>query len=234
AEVRMHKEEADGLRAKLVVSRKDNSLLRDEVNKLRQRLGAVAVSSSSSPAAVASSAPVAPAGGHVTPALTRPPVPTQTPAPAQAQPPATATATAAAAAAAAKAGAVAPPMSRFNPHKDIGQAGAKKDGNWAAKNGRSGFIAVNTATVPAGHAERLEGLVADVQRRRAVEALLSIGDDITVSSAAPADTPDAAVLAVAALVAEFVMSQVALESSFALAHASATSVRSSAAPDVIC
>ncbi|KAJ2323123.1 hypothetical protein GGI00_005715, partial [Coemansia sp. RSA 2681] len=36
AEVRMHKEEADGLRAKLVVSRKDNSLLRDEVNKLRQ------------------------------------------------------------------------------------------------------------------------------------------------------------------------------------------------------
>ncbi|KAJ2456964.1 hypothetical protein GGF42_002958 [Coemansia sp. RSA 2424] len=238
AEVRMHKEEADGLRAKLVVSRKDNSLLRDEVNKLRQRLGAVAVSSSSSSsAAVASSAPVAPVAGHVTPALTRPPAPTQTPAPAQAQPPATATATATASAAAAatKAGAVAaPPMSRFNPHKDIGQTGAKKDGNWTAKNGRSGFIAVNTATVPAGHAERLEGLVADVQRRRAVEALLSIGDDIAVSSAAPADTPEAAVLAVAALVAEFVMSQVALESSFALAHASATSVRSSAAPDVIC
>ncbi|KAJ2744576.1 hypothetical protein GGI20_002865 [Coemansia sp. BCRC 34301] len=187
AEVRMHKEEADGLRAELAISRKDNLLLRDEVNKLRQRLGAVSVSS-------ASGAP------------TRPPsAPIATQAQAQQQQP-------------PKAG--AQPLSRFNPHKDIGQASPKKDGNWAAKNGRSGFITVNTATVPAAHAERLEGLVADVQRRRAVEALLSIGDDI----AAPASMDmRATFMALAALVADCVMSQVALESSFALAHGPSSS-----------
>ncbi|KAJ2819899.1 hypothetical protein FBU31_005382 [Coemansia sp. 'formosensis'] len=201
AEVRMHKEEADGLRSELNVSRKDNALLRDEIKKLRLRLGVTA------PAAVVPSSAAAahvtltrPAAGQLTaPALTRPasqaqPQP-QTPVAAVPSQPA--------------------PPARFNPHKDLGQsAGAKKDGNWAAKNGRSGFIAVNTATVPADHNERLQSLVADAQSNRAVEALLNMGQETRVDPVAPAT----AALAVFAVVAEFVMSQFVLEASFALAH----------------
>ncbi|KAJ2886579.1 hypothetical protein IWW38_005217, partial [Coemansia aciculifera] len=199
AEVRMHKEEADGLRAELVVSRKDNSLLRDEVNKLRQRLAAVAVTKPPPPKS------------HVAPAITRPSSSSSAAPKAQAQ--------ALVAAAPAQQQSPVPPMARFNPHKDIGQAAAKKDGgSWVAKNGRpSGSIAVNTATVSAAHTERLGELVADFQRRRAVEALLNIGDDVsTVAAVQPPSlsTPlplpaemIAAAMAVAALVADFVVSQ---------------------------
>ncbi|KAJ2030485.1 hypothetical protein IWW57_001162 [Coemansia sp. S610] len=218
--VRMHKEEADGLRSELAVFRKDNSLLRDEVKRLSLRLGALA----------------GPSAGQVAPKRALPPQPSSTMAQPPAQPqlaagakplpvagvkplPATGAKPLPATGvkplpAGAKPAAGVPPT-RFNPHKDIGQAGPKKDGNWAAKNGRSGFIAVNTATVPADHAKRLESLVAEARGRRAVEELLSFG---TAAHQTPVDP-------VPELTAEFVMLQVALESSFALAHASSHAVK---------
>ncbi|KAJ2831260.1 hypothetical protein GGI24_001634 [Coemansia furcata] len=190
AEVRMHKEEADGLRSELNVSRKDNALLRDEIKKLRLRLGVIA------PAAAAAVVPSAAAAAAAAASQAQP----------QPQTPVAAVPSQQAA-----------PPARFNPHKDLGQAaGAKKDGNWAAKNGRSGFIAVNTATVPADHNERLQSLVADAQSNRAVEALLNMGQETRVDPVAPAEAT--AALAVFAVVAEFVMSQFVLEASFALAH----------------
>ncbi|KAJ2008329.1 hypothetical protein H4R26_000272 [Coemansia thaxteri] len=221
AEVRMHKEEADKLRSELAVSRKDNTMLREEMHKLRHRLGAMGLSTA---AATANSGHVAAAAASAA-VLTRPAPPTaansnssssqpspqvapasvQTPTPTQ-----------------------SPAVVRFNPHKDIGQAGAgKKDGNWAAKSGRpGGFIAVNTAAVPVGHDARLEQLVADAQRRRAVDALLSIGEEeddklICQQSDFQQLYGLLEMLAGAAmLVGEVVASQVALESSFAASHGS--------------
>ncbi|KAJ2485960.1 hypothetical protein IWW37_005782 [Coemansia sp. RSA 2050] len=217
--VRMHKEEADGLRSELAVFRKDNSLLRDEVKRLSLRLGAMA-------------GPATAAVGQVAPKRALPPQPssTATQPPTQPQPQSQplplpvagakplppSVGTKPLPAASVKPVAVAAvPATRFNPHKDIGQAGPKKDGNWAAKNGRSGFIAVNTATVPADHAKRLESLVAEARGRRAVEELLSFGATARPSPVDP----------VPELTAEFVMLQVALESSFALAHASSHAVK---------
>ncbi|KAJ2749949.1 hypothetical protein GGI19_005379 [Coemansia pectinata] len=241
-----HKEEVDGLRAELAAARKDNAVMREEIRKLRLRLGAAAVPPAPAPATAVTAAsgkvgqatpvPTRPApqqkqqyqqkqpsaalpqtpGRPQPPTLTRP-VPQQ-----QQQPPSVQAQVQtpnqpqlpAAGAKAVPTMVSAASAARFNPHKDVGQAGPKKDGNWAAKNDRSGFIAVNTTTVPASHAERLESLAAETQNRRAVEALLNVGDGTHHPSPVAHD-----VLATFEKVAEYILSQIVLESSFALAHA---------------
>ncbi|KAJ2076603.1 hypothetical protein H4R24_005607 [Coemansia sp. RSA 988] len=226
AEMRSHKDEADGLRRELTVSRKDNAQLRDEVQRLRQRLGAMGVASTSSattaavPAASArpvSSAPARPAAfAHHPRAHQQPQAPNQ-----QQHPlpkPVTSSA----------------PVVRFNPHKDIPQSSsaAKKaangaptnssDSNWAAKNSRSSFITVNTAMLPPAHAVTAGELLAEARRKQAVNALLDIGMPIAapkVSNSKEVSNYPAAfpvILDAASLIAELVLPQIALESSFAM------------------
>ncbi|KAJ2057074.1 hypothetical protein GGI17_005855 [Coemansia sp. S146] len=246
-----HKEEVDGLRAELAAARKDNAVMREEIRKLRLRLGTAAVP----PAPATATAVTAASGkvGQATPVPTRPvpqqkqqqqqpsavqpqtpsrpqpptltrPAPQQQQQPpsvqAQVQPPNQPPQLPAAGAKVAPTMVPAASVARFNPHKDVGQAGPKKDGNWAAKNDRSGFIAVNTTTVPASHAERLESLAAETQNRRAVEALLNVGDGTHHPSPVAHD-----VLATFEKVAEYILSQIVLESSFALAHAGSHSAK---------
>ncbi|KAJ2241809.1 hypothetical protein GGI13_007193, partial [Coemansia sp. RSA 455] len=256
-------EEIDGLRTELAAVRKDNAIMREEIKRLRLRLGATAV-----PPASSSATAVTPASvrvGQATPVPTRPvpqqqqqpsvpsrpvpqrqqpplsvPVPIARPipqqqvqppsvvqpkvphqpqAPHQPQLPAVGTKVVPTVAPTA-------PAARFNPHKDVGQAGPKKDGNWAAKDGRSGFIAVNTATVPAEHAERLESLVAETQSRRALEALLNVGGGTQHPSPVASPLyPAPHVLAMFEMVAEYILSQIVLESSFTMAYASSHSVK---------
>ncbi|KAJ2108188.1 hypothetical protein IW146_006956 [Coemansia sp. RSA 922] len=258
-----HQEEIDGLRTELAAVRKDNAIMREEIKRLRLRLGATAVPPASSSATAVTAASVR--VGQATPAPTRPvpqqqqpkkpqqqppvpsrpvpqrqqqplsvPVPIARPIPQQqVQPPSAVQPKVphqpqlpAAGTKAVPTVASAAPAARFNPHKDVGQAGPKKDGNWAAKDGRSGFIAVNTATVPAEHAERLESLVAETQSRRALEALLNVGGGTqNPSPVASPLYPAPHVLAMFEMVAEYILSQIVLESSFTMAYASSHSVK---------
>ncbi|KAJ2798891.1 hypothetical protein H4R20_004651 [Coemansia guatemalensis] len=237
AEMRSHKEEADGLRRELAVSRKDNAQLREEVQRLRQRLGAMGVAPSSSATAAAvpaasarpvSSAPARPAAlaNH-----SRTHQQSQAPVPNQQQPQQQQSLP--------KPVASPAPVVRFNPHKDIPQSSAAKKAasgtpangngsNWAAKNSRSGFITVNTAMLPPAHAATACELLAETRRKQAVDALLDIGmpiaapkvSDPEVVSSHPTAFP--AILNAACLIAELVLPQIALESSFAMLHQSRT------------
>ncbi|KAJ1800164.1 hypothetical protein LPJ59_001293 [Coemansia sp. RSA 2399] len=214
-EVRMHKEEADGLRSDLIASKKENQQLRDELQKLRQKFNAATISqASASPAAMrttAASAPQKPllqqAKGVAAKPVSSSPVATPTVTPAM--PPAA-------------------PMVRFNPHKDIGQAAAKKSaaagtaattGSWAPKNSSSGYITVNTTMLPMSFSTKIDELAMETRRKQAVDALLDMGDDD-----APEDTNAVAVppvelvpamLEAAAIIAELLLPQIALELSFA-------------------
>ncbi|KAJ1727716.1 hypothetical protein LPJ61_004431, partial [Coemansia biformis] len=238
-EVRMHKEEADGLRRDLLSSRKDNALLREEVQRLRQRLSALGATQPSS----AGSAP-APASARV-PAVARTPIPGRAPAPASARVPVPGRPAPPAAlpqpqpAMAAPAMLPAAPMVRFNPHKDIPQAATKKpaaagpttaSSDWAAKNSRSSFVTVNTAVLPLAHRATAGELLAEARRKQAVDALLDMGAPAAIAPAALPQQPSpavpansmldspallAAALCVASQAAEFVLLQCALESSFA-------------------
>ncbi|KAJ2465489.1 hypothetical protein GGI03_002636 [Coemansia sp. RSA 2337] len=259
-----HQEEIDGLRTELAAVRKDNAIMREEIKRLRLRLGATVVPPASSSATAVAAASVR--VGQATPVPTRPvpqqqqqpkkpqqqppvpsrpipqrqqqplpvPVPIARPIPQQqVQPPSVIQPKVphqpqlpAAGTKAVPTVAPTAPAARFNPHKDVGQAGPKKDGNWAAKDGRSGFIAVNTATVPAEHAERLESLVAETQSRRALEALLNVGGGTQHPSPVASPLyPAPHVLAMFEMVAEYILSQIVLEASFTMAYASSHSVK---------
>ncbi|ORX71068.1 hypothetical protein DL89DRAFT_119441 [Linderina pennispora] len=189
AEVRQHREEADGLRKELTTSKAENSQLREEVAKLRLKLSALTVAASS-PAPVPTVAAQSPV-----------PVPKPTPA--------------------------ASPVVRFNPRKDVGQS--KAAGNWAAKSSGSGFIAVNTAFVD--HAQN-DTVLREAQRKRAVDALLSMRDESDAFVASEATR--CAALALAGLVAELVLSQTALESSIHMAHKTAAIAAADAQAAVSC
>ncbi|KAJ2359947.1 hypothetical protein H4S02_009942 [Coemansia sp. RSA 2611] len=200
AEVRGHKEEADGLRKELLASKRDNAQLREEIQRLKQRLGAMNIgqpSSAAAPATVAAAhaRPVAPAG------LPKPPAK-----PVAAAPPSA-------------------PMIRFNPHKDIAQSAAKKtaagspatDGNWVAKNNRSGFIAVNTTMLPSAHTATADELLAEARRKQVVNALLDIDEPASRAHAPEHNAQIAAtILSMASIIAELIFPQMALESSLAL------------------
>ncbi|KAJ1720061.1 hypothetical protein LPJ53_005261 [Coemansia erecta] len=221
AEVRLHKEESDGLRVELAASKRDNNQLREEINKLRLRINQLSVSQASQ-TATANAGPTtsnAVTGPTQQTPITRPSIPATS----AAQP--------------------SQSMPRFNPHKDISQAAAKKSGgasatgssasggNWASKSSQSGYIAVNTAVMPESHSATADQLLLEARRQQSVDALLSIGQNQQPISApsfglggADADVDAevvAAALTVAGLVAELVMSQVAIESSLALAHMTA-------------
>ncbi|PIA12747.1 hypothetical protein COEREDRAFT_12274 [Coemansia reversa NRRL 1564] len=231
AEMRSHKEEADGLRRELAVSKKDNAQLREEIQRLRQRLGAMGVApSNSTTAATVPAAPVRPVSStSARPAAlmhhTRTHHQSQALAPNHQQPqqqPAL-----------SKPVASSMPVVRFNPHKDIPQSSAAKKttngtptngngGSWAAKNSRSGFITVNTAILPSAHAATAFELLAEARRKQAVDALLDIGMPIAAPKVSyPEEVSDysitfPAVLDAASLIAEHVLLQIALESSFAM------------------
>ncbi|KAJ1666257.1 hypothetical protein IW140_003249 [Coemansia sp. RSA 1813] len=229
AEVRMHKEEADGLRKDLITSKKENQQLRDELQKLRQRFSATSHSQTLASPALRTSAgvssvaqkspqqqqqqatkPVAKAVS-VSPAATSVVPPTMPP---------------------------AAPMVRFNPHKDIGQSAAKKsaatgstttNGSWAPKNNSSGYITVNTTMLPVSFSTKFDEITMETRRKQAVDALLDIDDSVpedddchqkqqqsnttdmfvdldpTVMRLAPA------ILGAASVIAELLLPQIALE-----------------------
>ncbi|KAJ2776657.1 hypothetical protein GGI15_004781 [Coemansia interrupta] len=220
AEVRLHKEESEGLRVELAASKRDNVQLREEINKLRLRINQLSVSQTSQ-TATANTASVAtgPAANNAVTgptqqtSITRPSMP------------------------AASAAQPSQAMPRFNPHKDIAQATAKKGGstsatgssasggNWASKSSQSGYIAVNTAVMPDSLSATADQLLLEARRQQSVDALLSIGQSQQPISAPSFSLGDAdvvaAALTAAGLVAELVMSQIAIESSLALAHMTA-------------
>ncbi|KAJ1818054.1 hypothetical protein LPJ56_001922 [Coemansia sp. RSA 2599] len=260
AEVRVIKEENDSLRAELAESKKDNVQLRDELNKLRHRINQLSVSQHTT--AVGTASTLASAGRAVMGStaqqqhqhqqqslLTRPPSnavssPANGISPAlAAQSAATATATATAAVSTpapakplATSAQTMAAMPRFNPHKDIGQAAAKKGsasangsssaagGNWASKSSQTGFIAVNTAVMPPSHVAAADQLVLDMRRQQSVDALLDIQnmpEQQQQQQQLDADADPALVLAAleaGGLIAELLISQVAIEASLALAH----------------
>ncbi|KAJ2660870.1 hypothetical protein IWW48_002725 [Coemansia sp. RSA 1200] len=226
AEVRMHKEEADGLRKDLVVSKKENQQLRDEIQKLRQRLG----TSTASQSLAASAARTA--SGQ---AMVQKPLQQAKPVAKIASSLSSAAATPTATAAASPAMAPAAPMVRFNPHKDIGQAAATKksaaggssaaaSGSWAAKSNSSGYITVNTTMLPVSFSATFDELAAEARRKQAVDALLDMGDDVLEEecsadrravqlgqkSAAVLFAP-AMLVAAAGIFAELLLPQMALE-----------------------
>ncbi|KAJ1961882.1 hypothetical protein GGI12_002993 [Dipsacomyces acuminosporus] len=216
AEVRMHKEEADGLRKDLASSKKENLQLREEIQRLRLKLNSLSISSNtavSSSAATAASAntmsaaSVTTASSNTVP-LTRMALPTT----AQQQP--------------VKLPAAS--VVRFNPHKDVGQAAAKKavagssagTGNWAAKNTGSGFITVNTALLPTSQVARSEELLREARRKQAVDALLSMREETTDAESLLLNdvATRTAALGIANLVAEIVLSQFFAESSISVSQ----------------
>ncbi|KAJ2766456.1 hypothetical protein IWQ56_003719 [Coemansia nantahalensis] len=239
AEVRMHKEEADGLRRDLLSSQKDNALLREEIQKLRVKLGAL---STSQPTAAA------------TPARAPVRVPARAPAPAKASAPVVQAEAGPPRPVAATAGPRRPPppkaapsvlppapMVRFNPHKDIPQGTTKTPnsagpsataGSWATKDSCSPFVTVNTAVLPQTHVAVADGLIAEMRRKQAVDALLDMGEP-TAQPLPPLDAPDliAALLCAASQTAELMLLQYAIESSFASppAHMAAPAALSAAA-----
>ncbi|KAJ2697870.1 hypothetical protein FB645_005808 [Coemansia sp. IMI 203386] len=250
AEVRVIKEENESLRSELTDSKKDNVQLRDEINKLRHRINQLSVSQQHHSTPVSSGAVSASAGRAVTGSaaqqqqslLTRPSgiaisSAANGMAPAlSAQSAATAT-TAAASASAAVAKPLAAPqtmaaMPRFNPHKDIGQAAAKKGGasangspsaaggNWASKSSQTGFIAVNTAVMPPSHGAAVDQLVLDMRRQQSVDALLDIQKQSSQEEEQLCMDPALVLAALEAgsLIAELLLSQVAIEASLALVH----------------
>ncbi|KAJ2721489.1 hypothetical protein GGI07_003943 [Coemansia sp. Benny D115] len=253
AEVRQVREENDGLKAELAGARKDNSQLRDELQKLRHR-----ISQLSQPQQQQQAAQTTAASGAV---LTRPPQIAANGVPA-APLLAGASSSSSAHSHAPKAPVPVPaasPMPRFNPHKDIGQVAAKKTAaqaaangtapsaaqaaqqaaGWAAKNSRSGFIAVNTAILPESHAGTFDRLVCEARRQRSVDALLGMQPEPAIA-ALPSPSPSVlspgdheVLVAAAGVLAEFALFQIAIESSLALAResavASAASQASSAA-----
>ncbi|KAJ2500268.1 hypothetical protein GGH96_002864 [Coemansia sp. RSA 1972] len=229
AEVRMHKEEADGVRRELATSRKDNVQLRDEIQRLRQRLSAMSATQPGSAAAATAAVPAAAtaAARFAGPVPARPAGPTPARSAVPVHP----------AKQAVRTSAVAPtsaPMVRFNPNKDIAQSAAKNGSNgssatgnnWAAKSGRSGFIAVNATMLPSAHSTTVDELMAETRRKQVVSALLDIDEPVAtlpVSECnADTDQPDyqalavaTAILGTASLIAELVLPQIALESSLA-------------------
>ncbi|KAJ1839191.1 hypothetical protein LPJ73_006846, partial [Coemansia sp. RSA 2703] len=210
AEVRVHKEESEGLRVELAASKRENVQLRDEINKLRSRINQLSVSQASQSAtANATSVANGPTANNAvtgptqqTP-ITRPSIP------------------------AASAAQPSQTVPRFNPHKDISQAATKKSGgapgtgssasggNWASKSSQSGYIAVNMAVMPESHSATADQLLLEARRQQSVDALLNIGQSQQPTSAPSISLNDnvvdaevvAAALAVAGLVAELIMSQ---------------------------
>ncbi|KAJ2596477.1 hypothetical protein EV177_007930 [Coemansia sp. RSA 1804] len=227
AEVRMHKEEADGLRKDLVVTKKENQQLRDEIQKLRQRL-----STSTAPQSLATTTARTASGQAMVQKPLQQAKPVAKMASSLSSAAATPTATAAASPVMAPAAA---PMVRFNPHKDIGQAAATKKsaaggssaaagGSWAAKSNSSGYITVNTTMLPVSFSETFDALAAEACRKQAVDALLDMGDDVLEeecsadSRAVQIGQKSAAVLfapamlvAAAGIFAELLLPQMALE-----------------------
>ncbi|KAJ1732569.1 hypothetical protein LPJ72_003346 [Coemansia sp. Benny D160-2] len=239
AEVRMHKEEADGLRKDLVVSKKENQQLRDEIQKLRQRLG-----TSTAPQSLATTTARTASGQAMVQKPIQQAKPVAKMASSLSSAAATPTATAAASPVMAPAAA---PMVRFNPHKDIGQAAATKKsaaggssaaagGSWAAKSNSSGYITVNTTMLPVSFSATFDALAAEARRKQAVDALLDMGDDaieeecsadsravqIGQKSAAVLFAP-AMLVAAAGIFAELLLPQMALELSLSQPQQTAAS-----------
>ncbi|KAJ2755910.1 hypothetical protein H4S06_003368 [Coemansia sp. BCRC 34490] len=239
AEVRMHKEEADGLRKDLVVSKKENQQLRDEIQKLRQRLG-----TSTAPQSLATTTARTASGQAMVQKPLQQAKPVAKMASSLSSAAATPTATAAASPVMAPAAA---PMVRFNPHKDIGQAAATKKsaaggssaaagGSWAAKSNSSGYITVNTTMLPVSFSATFDALAAEARRKQAVDALLDMGDDaveeecsaesravqIGQRSAAVLFAP-AMLVAAAGIFAELLLPQMALELSLSQPQQTAAS-----------
>ncbi|KAJ2672399.1 hypothetical protein GGH99_006100, partial [Coemansia sp. RSA 1285] len=239
AEVRMHKEEADGLRKDLVVSKKENQQLRDEIQKLRQRLG-----TSMAPQSLATTTARTASGQAMVQKPLQQAKPVAKMASSLSSAAATPTATAAASPVMAPAAA---PMVRFNPHKDIGQAAATKKsaaggssaaagGSWAAKSNSSGYITVNTTMLPVSFSATFDALAAEARRKQAVDALLDMGDDaieeecsadsravqIGQKSAAVLFAP-AMLVAAAGIFAELLLPQMALELSLSQPQQTAAS-----------
>ncbi|KAJ2124911.1 hypothetical protein GGH12_006067 [Coemansia sp. RSA 1822] len=231
AEVRMHKEEADGVRRELAISRKDNVQLRDEIQRLRQRLSAMSAtqpgSAAAATAAVPATAAAAAASRFAGPVSARPAGPASVRPAISAHPTKQVVRTSAVAPTSA-------PMVRFNPNKDIAQSAAKNGSNgssatgnnWAAKSGRSGFIAVNAAMLPSAHSTTVDELMAETRRKQVVSALLDIDEPVAALPASECDADSnradyqalavaRAILGTASLIAELVLPQIALESSLA-------------------
>ncbi|KAJ2556353.1 hypothetical protein EV175_002067 [Coemansia sp. RSA 1933] len=222
AEVRMHKEEADGLRRDLITTKKENQQLRDELQKLRQRFNAVTVSQ---PAATAlSSATMVRAAAAASGPPQRPHQQAKPVAKTVSASPA-ATPAAASTSAAVTPAAPAAPMVRFNPHKDIGQAAAKKsaaagsaatNGGWAAKNSGSGYITVNTTMLPVSFGTTFDEIAMEARRKQAVDALLDMGDTVVEKEPCQLDPMLAsAMMEAAAIISELLLPQIALELSLA-------------------
>ncbi|KAJ2626985.1 hypothetical protein H4R22_004598 [Coemansia sp. RSA 1290] len=219
AEVRMHKEEADGLRRELSASKKDNVQLREELQRLKQKLNAMGISQPSTAAATTATA-TAPLSAVSAPV--RAAAPAHVP---RKQPIKTASTVSQPA-----------PMIRFNPHKDVPQSAAKNrpassaapGNNWAAKGSRSGYIAVNTAMLSPSYSTTVADVMTEIRRKQVVATLLDI-DTPYVSEQQHADTLctddsadhklalAAAVLNTASIIAELVLPQLALESSLSIA-----------------
>lgn len=159
AEVRLHKEESECLRTELAQAKRDNTMMREELQRLRQKISTMSVSQQPSPAP------------------SKPKV-----------------------------------VVRFNPNKDVSQTNPKKKGNWAAKSESSGFIAVNTCMTGSAVVTRQQRqVIEEAQRKQAVNELLSISPEIV---APPELIP--MFLEFSNIMAEFLISQLALESSLAL------------------
>ncbi|KAJ2847686.1 hypothetical protein IWW36_003727 [Coemansia brasiliensis] len=219
AEVRMHKEEADGLRRELSASKKDNMQLREELQRLKQKLNAMGISQPSNATTTTATA-TAPLSAAPAPVRATAPahMPRQQPiksTPAVSQP---------------------APMIRFNPHKDVPQSAAKSrpsssaapGSNWAAKGNRSGYIAVNTAMLSPSYSTTVAEVMAEIRRKQVVATLLDIdnpnaSEHLSVDTLYKNDSADhklalaTAVLNTASIIAELVLPQLALESSLNIA-----------------